>query len=128
MSNNHRRLHDKILEALQEDLIHMLPALSDAQASQLLKKLFKNYRVNKQRSHSTGLRLSTLGNQLMHKHYRAYDYKYQGKRNHSVLIALDKNMQWPYYIGSTVITFYSEQDAAWFGLNGNNIENFVNYI
>jgi chaperone required for assembly of F1-ATPase len=128
ISNNHRQLHERILQVVRTDLITVLPAMSSADDNQLLNKIFRNYRAIKKSAHSTGIRLTVVGNQLMHKHYTAYDYKFQGSRNHSVLVALDKNMLWPYYIGSTVITFYNQQDAAWFQLNGNDIEHFVSFI
>ncbi len=124
----HPEIHRVILRSLREDLIGIYPNLDNSKDHTLLKTLFRNYRWSSLSGVSQGIRLSVVGNQLMQKHYESHSYHYQGKRNHSVIIALDKNMMWPYYIGTGIITLYNQQDAAWFQLNGNDIEHFVSFI
>jgi len=122
------RLHQHILRDLRDDLLLMFPKLGDQKDQVLLSKLFRNYRWSTSKGQSQGIRLSLVGNQLMQKHYECHTYKYQGSRSHTVFIALDQHMLWPYYLGRGQIAFYNDQDAAWFQLNGQDIENFVNFI
>jgi hypothetical protein len=37
-------------------------------------------------------------------------------------------MSWPYYVGSTSVCFFSENDAAWFRLNGGDLVKFSEYV
>lgn len=124
-------LHIKILDSVSADLVHTLAhsgiTVDDLPVKQLLRKVFRNYRYSNQTQHC-GIRLTTLGNQLLRKHYVAYDYTIDRRITNKSLLVLDQQMAWPYYVGNTRVTFYSENDAAWFCLNGNNLEDFVDYI
>lgn len=92
----------------------------------LLRHLFKNYRYRN--NEHLGLSLSYSGNQLLQKTFESYSYPVETKINHAAIIALDKNMLWPYYIGKQYVTFYSADDASWFQLNGKDLNSFSNYI
>ena len=37
-------------------------------------------------------------------------------------------MKWPYYLGRRIVIFYSQEDAAWFRLNGQNLNRYIDYI
>jgi hypothetical protein len=123
-------LHEKILQCVADDLSAILnntlkqqPQLTQ---SEQLAMLFSNFRVNKDRP--WGLRLTAIGNKLLGKHYNHYRYEHNDSVNHRVLIELDKNMKWPYYLTRSHVVFYSEEDAAWFRLNGNSLSQYVDYI
>ena len=45
--------------------------------------------------------------------------------SNQALILLDKNMQWPYYVGKKYVTFFNEVDASWFQLTGKNLKQFA---
>lgn len=114
-------IHIYILKSVRQDI-----DLDSNNDKILLRYLFKNYRHYKDKN--IGLRLTFVGNQTLRKHFQDYSYPMEGKINNRALIALDKSMLWPYYIGKQYVSFYSKDDAAWFQLNGNNLNNFSQYI
>jgi hypothetical protein len=123
-------LHEKILNCLSNDLSNFLiDTVGHAQAwtqSDQLAFLFSNYRsINAQ---PWGLRLTAIGNKLLSRHYKCYRYEHNDTVNHKVLVGLDKNMKWPYYLTRTNVVFYSEEDAAWFRLNDNSLVQYVSCI
>lgn len=91
-----------------------------------LQLLFKNFRMSN--NTPVGLRLSYLGNTMMANYYKEYSFPINGEVNHKAIILLDKNMKWPYYIGKKYVTFYSENDAAWFRLNDNDLSKYSEYV
>ena len=125
-------LHIQLLNKIEFDVLSFLQANIDEKKSfckdELLRTIFVNYRLDS--GVSKGLRLTNFGNKILSKHYRAYKYSIDDKINNLVLVSLDKSMKWPYYLGtrSNHVVFYSEEDAAWFRLNGNNIKHYVESI
>ena len=113
-------LHEYILESLRPDI--------ETQGSDyaLLSILFKNYRHSSGRH--TGLSLTAVGNKLMQTQFDHYTYDLDEYINKMVIIALDRNMKWPYHIAYGAVTFYSRDDAAWFTLNGSNLKDFTDVI
>lgn len=127
----HELLHTKILNTVYTDLESILlkegvTIPSHQSKDFLLKKIFKNFR--KYKKQQTGLRLSYLGNRILSKHYENYSYLHEDILTNKILLRLDKQMLWPYYISRTVAIFYSQDDAAWFKLNEQKLSNFVDYI
>jgi len=116
-------LHEFVLQTLSESFDDTTRAWSTAEK---LKFIFKNYRV-KNTTHC-GLRLTYIGDRLMSKHFSSYSYETEKRISNSALLGLDKNMIWPYYIGKQHVTFYSTDDAAWFQLNGHDINTFTDFI
>jgi len=128
----HQPLHSKILETVHTDLENYflkegiyLP--SHNQTDYLLKKVFKNYRRYSTGKQS-GLRLSYLGNRMLSNHFESYAYMHEDILTNKIILRLDQNMKWPYYISRTVAVFYSQDDAAWFKLNEEKLSSFVDYI
>jgi hypothetical protein len=124
-------MHKKLLSVIRDDLVKMLSKTQESQDcsdNYLLKKIFKNHRYNKTTNQHHGIRLSTLGNQLLRKHYQAYDYVIDHKVSNKSLLLMDQHMTWPYYVGRTRVSFYSENDAAWFSLNGKNLDDYADYL
>ena len=91
--------------------------------SQFYGSMFQNYRRTKHKH--LGLRLSFIGERVMRSHFTSYKYILEEKPSNQSLISLDKNMQWPYYIGQKYITFFNEVDASWYRLTGNNLKQFT---
>lgn len=119
------------MERVRPDLINTLSRSSPHNTEKhtqkdLLQLLFKNYRFIKQQHH--GLRLTHLGVRILKKHYDHYSYGVAEKPSHQDFVILDKKMRWPYYISRKVATFFNENDAAWFRLNGENIGSFAEFI
>ena len=120
-------LHDFILKKLKQPLVQSygddVAQLSD---SEILRLLFVNYRLREGVHH--GLRLSGIGARLMKKQYDSYRYDMNIKPNHKAYTVLDRNANWPYYIGRKYITYFAEEDAAWYRLNGSNVNTYIEYI
>lgn len=128
----HEPLHSMILETVQTDIENYflkegiaLPTKN--QKEFLLKKIFKNFRRFKNGKQS-GLRLSYIGNSLLAKHYEHHAYMHEDILTNHIILRLDQNMKWPYYISRTIAVFYSQDDAAWFKLNEGKLKDFVDYI
>lgn len=123
-------LHRGILNIIKDDVSkivyargHAEPAIDD---NSLLIEIFKNYRFTG--NNDKGLRLTYLGNKMLSRHYDSYAYKLAVKPTHKAFVALDTYMNWPYYVSSMNIVFYNKDDAAWYKLNGENLNNFVDFL
>ena len=123
-------LQCKIVENLKVDIINYTTRRLGEDTSfteeELYRIVFTNFRITD--GLPCGIRLTPFGNHLMSKKYDHYKYEYKGKVTNRSFIALDKCMKWPYYVGKKIITFYNEDDAALFRLNGNNINNYVDFL
>jgi len=122
-------LHGKILQCVSADLAAFLsnsPKHQNLTEHEQLAMLFKNYRAINGKPQ--GLRLTGVGNEMLSKHYTQYSYEYTDRLNNKLIIELDKTMKWPYYLTGKHVVFHSEEDAAWFRLNGNSLSQYVNYI
>ena len=123
-------LHVQILSKLKVDIdSHCQKALGEVRAfseDEQYRMLFENYRKINDRPY--GLRLTGFGNKLLSKHYDFYKYKHEEKILNKSFIVLDKSMKWPYYLGRQIVIFYSQEDAAWFRLNGQDLNRFIDYM
>lgn len=128
--SNFESLHEHILAEVKEKLLTRLSYGSIEELrftdKQLLNYLFKNYRYD--RSGHKGIRLTYEGHTICSGVFKSYSYELAAPTSNQAKIALDKNMLWPYYIGKQCISFYSEEDAAWFQLNGSDINSFTDFI
>lgn len=130
--SNIATLHNSLLNKIKVDVMSSLhkrhPEITSYTNEELLRTIFVNYRIVS--GISSGLRLTNFGNTILSKHYQTYKYKIEDEISNFVFVSLDKSMLWPYYLGtrSNHVIFYSEEDAAWFRLNGNNIKNYVENI
>lgn len=123
-------LHVQILSKLKDQVdLHFQKILGEMHAfneEETYRILFENYRKINDQHH--GLRLTPFGNNLLSKHYDFYKYKHEEKIHNKAYVVLDKSMKWPYYLGRQVVIFYSREDAAWFRLNGQNLNSFIDYM
>ena len=124
--------HEQLLAKIESDVVDSLQTNTKPSTSyskdEIFRTVFANYRLVS--GSPTGLRLTSFGNKILSKHFTFYKYPIQDEVNNFVFITLDKNMRWPYYLGirNNHIVFYSEEDAAWFRLNGNSIKRYVESI
>jgi hypothetical protein len=116
-------LHEHILKSLRDDIIKYAYIEGNEPTDlNLLRVIFKNYRhTSKQRR---GLRLTYIGDRVMSRRFASYSYETSEKISHKAILGLDKKMIWPYYIGKQHVSFYNQDDAAWFQLNGNNLNTY----
>lgn len=123
-------IHIQILTDLKNDLdLHFQKALGDRfefDQDEMYRTVFENYR--KVNDLPYGLRLTAFGNSLLSKHYKFYKYKNEEKIQNKTYVVLDKSMKWPYYLGRQIIVFYNEEDAAWFRLNGQNLNSYIDFM
>lgn len=124
--------HEKLLAKIENDVLDSLKSNTSSPTNyskdEIFRTVFANYRVVS--GNPSGLRLTNFGNKILSKHFDFYKYPIQDEINNFVFITLDKNMRWPYYLGTrnNYVVFYSEDDAAWFRLNGNSIKRYVESI
>ena len=85
--------------------------------------LFDNFRVSQNKP--KGLRLSTMGNSFMRRHFDSFEFALEEPLVGKILVDMDKAMLKPYYLTKKKVTFYDETDAAWFKLGGNNLKYFA---
>lgn len=124
MSGN---LHQYILRSLRDDVIKYSYIEGDQPTDlSILRLIFKNYRHTSK--YSKGLRLTYIGDRVMCKHFVSYSYETSERISHKAILGLDKNMLWPYYIGKQHVTFYNQDDAAWFQLNGGDLNTYTDYL
>jgi hypothetical protein len=130
--SNTTSFHSQLLTKIERDVLDSL--LSDSpdrktfSGDEILRTVFVNYRLDN--GVPKGLRLTNFGNKILAKHYQHYKYSIEDEINNLVFVSLDKSMKWPYYLGTrnNHVVFYSEEDAAWFRLNGNKITSYVESI
>ena len=94
--------------------------------TEFYKIMFKNFRIKNKKPY--GIRLSSVGNNLLKRVYEAHTYEISGDINHQAFILMDMHMQWPYYVGRKICAFYSENDAAWFRLNNNDLKLYTEHL
>lgn len=116
-------MHEYIKDTLWTKYISKFGDLNATTESQFYSTIFQNYRRTKNKH--LGLRLSFIGETLMRGYFTYYKYQLNEQPSNQSLISLDKNMQWPYYIGQKYITFFNEVDASWYRLTGNNLKQFT---
>ena len=122
--------HYQILEVLKTDAEFwekkLAPRDYDLMDTDRFRLIFSNFRFLNNKPH--GLRLTFFGDQLMARHFTQYKFSTDYKASHRAMVILDKNMLMPYYIGRKYVSFFGEDDATWFRLNGSNLNEFVEYL
>ena len=96
--------------------------LANATLVEVCYAVFDNFRISN--DIPKGLRLSTMGNRYMSKHFESFGFDLQEPLIGVVLINLDKAMTRPYYLTKKKVVLYDENDAAWFRLGGNDLKYF----
>ena len=127
-ANFHIQILSKIEPEVLSSLRSINPDVKQYTRDEILRTVFVNYRIVS--GVPKGLRLTNFGNKILSKHYQTYKYPIEDEINNLVFVSLDKLMKWPYYLGTrnNHVVFYSEEDAAWFRLNGNKITSYVESI
>lgn len=76
-----------------------------------------------------GLRLTKLGYELLRKDYDSYAFAHNKETKVTArhILALDKEMQWPYYLTNKQIVLFSEEDSVIFKLV-DGYENWINSL
>jgi hypothetical protein len=87
--------------------------------------VFDNFRLN--HGEPVGLKLSVFGNRIMSKCFDHYGFSSESQIHLTgeMLVKLDQQMTWPYYLSSKKIVLYNEIDAACFKLGGCDLKYFT---
>ena len=122
--------HYQILDVLKTDTEFwekkLAPRDYELMDTDRFRLIFSNFRHVNGKPH--GLRLTFFGDQLMARHFQQYKFPTEYKASHRAMVKLDKNMLMPYYIGRKYVSFFGEDDATWFRLNGSDLNEFVEYL
>ena len=94
--------------------------------NQLGYKIFSNFRIRN--NIPEGLRLTYLGNELLKRNFTFYEFNHDITPTPKMYLFLDRKMQWPYYFTKKKMVLFNQDDAAWYRLNGNDIEAFLETI
>jgi len=98
-------------------------SLAEEDIIEICNMCFKNFRISKGVPH--GLRLSPLGNKYMRRWFSSHEFNLDEPIVGHVLIKLDQAMSRPYYLTKKQVTFYDDNDAAWFKLGGHDLKYFA---
>jgi hypothetical protein len=124
-------LHEFIFDNIKDTYLKSKYGSVDTPINELVEKdlykaVFYNYR--KSNNKHLGLRLTYIGEMLMKKHFVEYKYELKKRPTNKVFIMLDKYSEWPYYIGNKYVSFFSQDDAAWFRLNNSDLEDYIEQL
>ena len=75
-----------------------------------------------------GIKLTRFGNSLLSRHFDKYDHENDCLLSGKVLLKLDEAMIWPYFVNKKKVVFYSQEDSAWFRVNGSKLERYIDII
>ena len=90
----------------------------------IIKLIFKNFQYSE--TTCTGLRLTKLGFTLLKEQYDMYRFPINKEGMHNnLLLRLHEHMKWPYYLDRKNLILFSEEDAMWLKLVGNDVEKFA---
>jgi hypothetical protein len=62
------------------------------------------------------------------KFFDCFSFDHSNILNGAVLIKLDSAMEWPYYVSKSKVVFFNETDAAWYRLNGENLQEYAKLL
>ena len=86
--------------------------------------LFKNFQYSE--TTCTGLRLTKLGFTLLKEQFDMYRFPIAKEGMHNnLLLKLHEHMKWPYFLDRKNLILFSEEDAMWLKLVGNDVEKFA---
>ena len=77
---------------------------------------------------TTGFKLTKLGFQLLKKEYDTYKFPVAEGLHNKLLLKLHSHMQWPYALERKHLYLFSEDDAMWLKLVGDDVEKFTNSL
>jgi len=86
-------------------------------------KIFNNFRIRK--GVPEGLRLTSLGNEILKRNFEHWEFSHDIQPTPKMYLFLDNKMEWPYYFTKKKLVLYCKEDAAWYKLNGNDMESFT---
>ena len=128
MTSNYEPIQYQIIEWLDARLRKTKPIrdYTNCNMQDKCARIFSNYRIEDQ--NPTGIKLTRFGNTMLGRHFDKYGYENECLLNGKVLLKLDEAMRWPYFVNQKKVVFYSQEDSAWFRLNGSKLESYIDII
>ena len=128
MISNNDPIQFQIIYWLDERLKNTKPirGYSNYNLQDKCARIFSNYRL--QENKPVGIKLTRFGNTMLGRHFDKYAYENDCLLNGKVLLKLDEAMTWPYFVNQKKVVFYSQEDSAWFRLNGSKLESYIDII
>jgi len=126
MISNNEPLQYQIISWLDERLTKSIRGYTECNLQDKCFRIFANYRLEQEKPY--GVKLTTFGNSVFARHFQKYEYENECLLNGKVLLKLDEAMTWPYYVNKKKVVFYSQEDSAWFRLNGSKLEDYIDII
>jgi hypothetical protein len=118
----------QIISYIDKNLKKPIRGYSELEEYNKCHRIFHNFRVKDNKP--IGIRLTTFGNSILHRYFDQYKYEDKILLNGKVVMKLDEAMMWPYYLNERKgkVIFYSQEDSAWFKLNGGKLVDFITII
>ena len=119
---------DHLTNSLQYNIVNRLteshPSLRQYSLLDACYIIFKNFTVYE--NNCKGLRLTTLGYNLLKKNFDSYSFSIEkGTIKNKLKLTLHDKMKWPYYIDNKQLVLFSEDDAMWLKIVSNNVDKFA---
>lgn len=125
-SEKNEPIQYQIISYVDKHLKRSITGYSELEQYNKCHRFFHNFRIKDEKP--IGIRLTTFGNSVLGRFFDRYKYEDEILLNGKVLIKLDQAMIWPYYLNKKKVIFYSQEDSAWFKLNGGKLEDFITII
>lgn len=116
----------QIIDFLEKSIRRDIKGFTNSTIDSKCYFLFHNYRPTK--NGPVGLRLTNRGYKLINRFFDNHEFETTNTLTGKILIDLDKNMKWPYYIDKFKVVFYNTEDAAWFKLAGQDLGYFTSSL
>ena len=126
MISKNEPLQYQIINWLDNRLTRSIKGYTECNLQDKCFRVFSNFRIDNDKP--VGIKLTRFGNSIMGRYFDKYDYENECLLNGKVLVKLDEAMTWPYYVNNKKVVFYSQEDSAWFRLNGSKLENYIDII
>jgi hypothetical protein len=126
MISKNEPIQYQIIQWLDQRLTKNIKDYTNCNIEDKCARLFSNFRLEQNKP--TGIKLTRFGNSLLGRHFDKYDHENDCLLSGKVLLKLDEAMVWPYFVNKKKVVFYSQEDSAWFRLNGSKLESYIDII
>lgn len=116
----------QIVEYIDNSLLRPIQDYSELNMQDKCARVFSNFRMVN--GEPKGIRLTTWGKSRLAKSFDTYKFENQSELTGKILVKLDEAMTWPYYVNKKSIVLFNQTEAAWFKLNGESLDQYINLI
>ncbi len=119
-------MEDSLQYQIAKKMQDLNESLQTYPTKEVMFMLFKNLQLDKNKT--TGFKLTKLGFQLLKREYDTYKFPVAEGLHNKLLLKLHSHMQWPYALERKHLYLFSEDDAMWLKLVGDDVEKFTNSL